>query len=189
MKMPVTIMTVLTAGALGLAGGCAGTPPGANAAEMRMSIDTMARDTLKRMYAESPQLKSEIERAPGYAVFQKKKVDVLLVSGGSGFGEAVDRAGRRTYMKMAMGGLGPGVGAKDYRVVLVFPSRYVFDKFTQSGWIFGAQVEATSGGEGGDAERQKTFADVKVYQLTENGLLAGATATGTKYTRYNELNP
>ncbi|MCY2927614.1 MAG: hypothetical protein NT031_19675, partial [Planctomycetota bacterium] len=163
------------------AGGCGA--PGLTAAEKRSSIELMTRDTLERLYVENPEARKEIKTAPGYAVFEKNKIDVLLVSGGGGYGLAVDgKSAKRTYMKMGMGGVGPGLGAKDYRVVMIFPSEYVFRKFVDSGWQFGGQAEATAKaeGSGGDAAVSRTFADVKIYQLTEKGLLAGATATGSR---------
>ena len=181
-------IVVLVSAMLG-AGGCGA--PGVTAAEKRAGIDMMAKDTLERLYAENPQARQEIRTAPGYAVFEKSKIDVLLITGGGGFGVAVDgKTGKRTYMKIGMGGVGPGLGAKDYRVVMIFPSEYIFRKFADSGWQFGGQAEATAKaeGEGGDATVTRTFADVKFYQLTEKGLLAGATATGSKYWPYDELN-
>lgn len=188
MKGQRQIGLVLFAGVLAV-GGCGA--PGITAGEKRASIDLMAKDTLARLYAENPDARREIQAAPGYAVFAKNKIDVLLVAGGGGYGLAVDgKGGRRTYMKMGMGGVGPGLGAKDYRVVMIFPSEFVFRKFVDSGWQFGGQAEATAKaeGSGGDAAVSRTFADVKYYQLTEKGLLAGATATGSKYWRYDELN-
>ncbi len=179
---------LLLAGLAGV-GGCGA--PGITAAEKRASIDLMMRDTLDRLYTENPAARQEIKAAPGYAVFQKNTVDVLLVPGGGGYGLAIDaKGGKRTYMKMGMGGVGPGIGAKDFRVVMIFPSEFVFRKFVDSGWQFGGQAEATAKaeGSGGDAAVSRTFADVKYYQLTEKGLLAGATATGSKYWRYDELN-
>ncbi|MCY2929957.1 MAG: YSC84-related protein [Planctomycetota bacterium] len=159
--------------------------------EKRDNINVMARETLERLYVENPEARQEIKAAPGYAVFEKNKVDVLLVTGGGGYGVAVDgKGGKRTYMKMGMGGVGPGIGAKDYRVVMIFPSDYIFRKFIESSWQFGGQAEATARaeGSGGDAAVSRTFADVKYYFLTEKGLLAGSTATGSKYWRYDELN-
>ena len=44
-------------------------------------------------------------------------------------------------MKMGLGGVGIGVGAKDYRQVLIFKTQEVVDKFTTSGWEFGGHAD------------------------------------------------
>ncbi len=51
-------------------------------------------------------------------------MNLIFASAGGGYGVVVDNStGNRTYMKMALGGIGLGLGVKDCRQVLIFKSR------------------------------------------------------------------
>ena len=82
--------------------------------EKRQAIVDMEKETLDRLYKESPQTKEKIEKAAGYGTFSNANVNLIFASAGGGFGSVVDNAtGQRTYMKMALGGIGLGLGVKD----------------------------------------------------------------------------
>ncbi|MEN8127508.1 MAG: YSC84-related protein [Planctomycetota bacterium] len=160
-------------------------------AEKRQAIDTMTSETLQQLYTEIPSTKDEVQEAAGYAAFSNANFNIILASFGSGYGVVVDNAtGDKTYMKMGSGGIGPGIGAKDYRQVLVFGSTDSLMNFTYSGWKFGAHADAAAkaGDKGGEASGEDIFGDTKVYAITEAGLALQATLTGTKYWKDDELN-
>jgi len=48
------------------------------------------------------------------------------------------------YMKMASGGLGIGLGVKDFRGIFVFTSRDALEQFVNSGWDASAQADAAA---------------------------------------------
>ena len=49
---------------------------------------------------------------------------LFLASFGGGYGVVTSNVnGKKTYMKMAAGGLGLGAGAKDYRLLFIFNTR------------------------------------------------------------------
>ena len=94
-------------------------------------------------------------------------------------------------LKMASGGLGIGLGAKDFRGVFVFTSEAALKTFIEHGWDASAQADAAAkAGEKGDAwaGAVDVAPGIKLYQITENGLALQATIQGTKYWKANYLN-
>lgn len=125
-------------------------------------------------------------------MFTNLGVNLVLMSlaGGSGLAHE-NKTGKDIYMKMLSGGVGLGLGVKDFRGIFVFKTKYAFDKFVNEGWEGGAHADAVAkaGKEGGAAEGAITVApDVELYQLTENGLALEATLQGTKYFKDDDLN-
>jgi lipid-binding SYLF domain-containing protein len=160
--------------------------------EKRRAILSMRDRTLAELYKTNPEAKAEVEHAVGYAVFDATGINVILFVGVKGTGIAVENGSNKvTYMNMVRAGSGPGIGYKDYRMVFIFKSKGVFDKFTTLGMDAGASADATMkmGGEGKEAAYAKSFnPDVKVYQITDKGLLLQANWGGTKFLKDKDLN-
>ncbi len=161
-------------------------------AERRVLVRDMETETLERLYKEAPAVRKKIKNAAGYGTFANANVNLIFVSAGGGYGVVVDNStGQRTYMKMALGGIGLGLGAKDYRQVLIFNSKETLDKFTQSGWEFGGHADAAAkaGESGGELSGEGAIgSDIEAYSMTESGLALQATVTGTKYWKDKNLN-
>jgi len=164
----------------------------ADAAQDRVKIRDMRIKTLTRLYREEPESRRAIESAAGYAVFSSGGVNVIFFSAAYGSGLAYNnKTGKETFMEMASGGIGIGLGVKDYRLVFVFRTRDAFRQFVDSGWDFSGQADAAAkasidGGEFSGAI--DVMPGVKVYQLTEAGLALQATLQGTKYWTDDDLN-
>jgi lipid-binding SYLF domain-containing protein len=153
----------------------------------RRAIETMALETMERLFEEAPASRALYDRAAGFAVFDTFKVSVLL-SGGGGVGVAVDRqAKRHTYMKSGTGGVGLGLGGHSYQQVLLFETQELLDRFVDSGWQVDAGASAAVGSAGKGATATFTRG-VAVFQLTNKGVIAGADVTGTRYWRSRALN-
>ena len=182
----------------GLAAGCValalalGDAWAQSPAEKRAEIQKMRADTLAKLYRIHPAAKAKIGNAYGYAVFSNAGVNLVFMSVAAGRGVARDnRTGRDIYMKMASGGIGLGLGVKDFRGVFIFRTKKGFTDFVEDGWEGGAHANAVAkaGDEGGAAEGAITVAPgVELYQLAENGLALEATLQGTKYFKDDELN-
>ncbi len=161
-------------------------------AEKRQVVIDMEKETLERLYREAPQTKEKIKNAVGYGTFSNANVNLILVSAGGGYGSVVENAtGKRTYMKMALGGVGLGLGAKDYRVVMIFRDKVTLDKFLESGWDFGAHADAAAkaGESGGELSGEgDIISGIEVFSMTESGLALQATVAGTKYWKDDKLN-
>ncbi len=174
-----------------IVGGCV-SPQGATTQDKRHAILQMRSETLAKLYELEPYAKTRIGKAVGYAVFSDIGVNLIFLSAASGYGVVEDkRTGKRTYMKMVSGGLGIGLGVKDFRGIFVFTSRDALEQFVDSGWDASAQADAAAkAGEKGAAwaGAVDVAPGVKLYQITENGLALQATIQGTKYWKDDELN-
>lgn len=167
-------------------------PAFAGKEEDRAKVQSMRLMVLNRLYKEEPGAYDEVQKSAGYAVFSNVGVNVVLFSGGYGYGIAHDNAtGKDTYMEMASAGLGLGLGVKDFRAVFIFRDKDAYSQFVEQGWDFTGQadVAAKAGHKGGElSEAVTVLPDVKVYQLTETGLALQATLQGTKYWKDSDLN-
>ena len=160
--------------------------------ERQQLIRDVETETLERLYKERPSTKNKIKKAAGYGVFANANVNLILLSAGGGYGVVVDNStGQRTYMKMALGGIGLGLGAKDYRQVLIFKSKETLNKFVESGWEFGGHADAAAkaGKSGGELSGEGAVgSDIEAYSMTESGLALQATVAGAKYWKDKDLN-
>lgn len=173
-----------------IAGGCA-TISGATPSEKRQSILTMKNKVLTDLFKIKPDVRSQINKAPGYAVFSNVNVNIIFASFGGGYGLAKQNAsGKYTYMKMGEVGVGLGAGIKDFRIVMIFHTRSALIDFIEKGWAFGGQADAAAkaSDKGGALGAEAIMNDATVYQLTESGLALQATIKGTKYWKDAELN-
>ena len=184
------ILPALAAGIL--LTGFSGLAVAASTEEKRAEIRKMRTETLAKLYKLHPQAKGDIQKSAGYAVFSNVGINLIFLSAAGGSGVAHDnRTGKDIYMKMISGGLGIGLGVKDFRGVFVFSDSKGLKQFAESGWAADAQADAAakSGDKGGALAGAITVAPgVDLYQITENGLALQATIQGTKYYKDDELN-
>jgi lipid-binding SYLF domain-containing protein len=158
----------------------------------RQEIKDMRKKILTRLYKEEPNVKAKIAKAAGYATFSNIGVNVIFISAGGGSGVVHNnKTGKDTYMLMGSGGIGIGLGVKDFNVVMVFHSQDDIDTFIEHGWDFSGQADAAakSGKKGMEGSAAGTIVNgVDIYQMTENGLALQATLQGTKYWLDDDLN-
>ncbi len=151
-----------------------------------------SNETLQLLYKYAPEAREMILRSYGYATFSNVGVNLVLFSAEGGKGMAHNnRTGVNTYMNMASGGVGFGLGVKDFRAVFLFENKKAYDTFVNSGWEANAQADAAAKYEqsGGAINAAETVAPgIRLYKLTQNGLALQATIQGTKYWKDEELN-
>ena len=150
------------------------------------------KKTLSDLYAYAEESKKMIASSYGYATFSNVGVNVIFFSaeGGSGLAHN-NKTEKNTYMNMASGGVGLGLGAKDFRIIFLFENKKAFNNFVNSGWEANAQADAAAKVEekGGALNAAVTVAPgIRMYKLTKNGLALQATIQGTKYWKDNDLN-
>jgi lipid-binding SYLF domain-containing protein len=173
-----------------LIAGCASMGSGTKA-QKQQKILSMRQEVLKEVSIKNPEARDVINASKGYGVFSNANINIIFLAGGTGFGVVRDnRSGKDTFMNMAEAGLGLGLGAKDYRLVLVFHTDKALDQFLQYGWnIAGnADVAAKASDKGGSLQAEMYGGGVSVYTLTESGLAAQATIKGTKFWADSHLN-
>lgn len=151
-----------------------------------------SKKTLQLLYKYAPESKSMIASSYGYATFSNVGVNLILISAEGGKGLAHNnKTGKNIYMNMGSGGVGLGLGIKDFRAIFLFENKKVFDSFVNSGWEANAQADAAAkaGKEGGALNAAITVAPgIRLYKLTQNGLAIQATIQGTKYWKDGDLN-
>jgi len=183
MKMIHVLLTLLFCGTLSYA---------ESVAEQRKSINNDSQETLTMLYKAYPSSKNDIKQAYGYATFSNIGVNLVFFSAEGGSGVAVNqKTGKKIYMKMASGGVGIGLGVKDFRAIFVFDNKDVLESFVNSGWEANAQADAAakSDAKGGALEGAITVQPgMRLYKLTKNGLALQATIQGTKYWKDGDLN-
>ncbi len=163
------------------------TTGGSTTASKKQSILSMKNQVLDDLYSAKPSIRTQIAKAPGYAVFSNANINVIFASFGGGYGVVKNnRSGQHTYMKMGELGLGLGLGIKDFRVVFIFHDKDTMHNFVENGWAFGAHADAAAkaSNKGGAVGGEAILDNISVYQLTESGLALQATLKGTKYWKY-----
>ncbi|EPM1136516.1 hypothetical protein RFE43_004924 [Klebsiella variicola] len=127
-------LQTLSLAAIVMLAGCSA--QGDTASQQRASIQKMRSETLNKLYALQPEARSDIQHAKGYAVFANNSSKILLFGFGSGYGVVRNKAtGKDTYMKMAQGGAGLGMGIKQQRTVLVFHDKAALETFIRQGYM------------------------------------------------------
>jgi lipid-binding SYLF domain-containing protein len=157
------------------------------AAQRRTEIDTAAQATLDKLFMEKPDARGLYDRATGYAVFTATKAG-FLVTGGGGTGVAVHKGtGKRTYMRMGTGGVGLGIGAQRYDLIVLFEDDAQLTRFMSGGWDASASAQAAAGSDG-ITLTSSFVGGVAIFQITDRGLMAQADVSGTRFWVSDELN-
>ena len=156
-------------------------------AQRRLGIDANAQRALDELFASNQSAQQLYEQAEGYAVFSATKAGFLVTAGG-GTGVAVSKAsGERVYMRMGTGGIGLGIGAQTYDLVILFESQLVLQAFMDGGWDSSATAQAAAGQEGVTAT-SSFIEGMAFYQITDRGLMAVADVSGTRFWVAENLN-
>lgn len=153
----------------------------------RQEIDANAQATLDKLFGQKGNARELYDQAVGYAVFSATKAG-FVVSGGRGTGVVVNKSsGQRTYMRLITGGIGLGVGAQNYDLVVLFQTDAKLNQFVSGSWDANTSAQAAAGTEG--ITVMASFIDgVALYQITDRGLMAWADVSGTRFRVVPELN-
>jgi lipid-binding SYLF domain-containing protein len=169
-----------------------GVPDEGKIIQARQQVREMAQDGLSSLYEIAPGARRAVERAAGYAVFSTFGVKLFFAGGTTGKGMVVNnRTHRQTFMKMVQVQGGLGFGVNQNRLIFVFTNERALRNFIDQGWEFGGQanLSAMVGGQGGQFSGAAAVSPgVYLYQLTNTGLSATITVSGTKYFKDADLN-
>jgi len=169
-----------------------GVPNEGKVIQARQQVREMAQDALASLYEIAPNTRRVIERAAGYGVFSTFGVKLFFAGGTTGKGMVVNqRTGRQTFMQMVQVQGGLGFGVNQNRLIFVFTTERALRNFIDQGWEFGGQanLSAMAGGQGAMFSGAAAVAPgVYLYQLTNTGLAATITVSGTKYFKDANLN-
>ena len=169
-----------------------GPPTQDQIAAARAEVQQAASDTLSALYATLLSARAAVERAAGYAAFSTFGMKLMIAGGTTGKGLAVNQRTRaQTYMKMlqVQGGLGFGISRN--QLIFVFTNEQALANFINQGWEFGGQANLSAMAQGQGEMFSGAAAvspGVYVYQITESGLAATLTVSGTKFFVDADLN-
>src|SRR5512135_3306348 len=148
-------------------GAFAATDKAKKQAEVRKSTHA----ALAKFYKAEPQLKKEVAKAPGYAVFTTFGLSFIV--GGEGGRGLVhnNRTKKDTF--------------------IVFKTAKAMNEFVEKGWEFGGGGSLSAGAGGktaGGGSGENVIADALYYTYTKTGLEGGGAVAGTKFWKDDELN-
>ena len=170
----------------------AGAPNEGKIIQARQQVREMTQDALATLYEIAPGTHRAIDRAAGYAAFSTFGVKLFFAGGTTGKGVVVNkRTNRQTFMKMVQVQGGLGFGVNKNRLIFVFTTEQALRNFIDQGWEFGGQanLSAMAGGQGSMFSGAASVAPgVYLYQLTDTGLSATLTVSGTKFFKDPDLN-
>ena len=169
-----------------------GVPNEGKIIQAREQVREMSQDALATLYEVAPGTRKVIDGAAGYAVFSTFGLKLFFAGGTSGKGLVVNnRTQRQTFMKMLQVQGGLGFGVNQNRLIFVFTNQQALKTFINQGWEFGGQanLSAMAGGQGTQFSGAAAVSPgVYLYQLTNTGLSATITVSGTKYFKDADLN-
>jgi lipid-binding SYLF domain-containing protein len=170
----------------------AGVPNEGKIIQARHQIREMAQDALATLAEIAPDARRAIDGAAGYAVFSTFGIKLFFAGGTSGKGMVVNqRTQRQTFMQMVQVQGGLGFGVNKNRLIFVFTTEDALRNFVNQGWDFGGQANLTAmaGGQGSMFSGAASVAPgVFLYQLSDTGLSASLTVSGTKFFKDANLN-
>ena len=157
---------------------------GSNGANM---IDTRVLESLGYLDATYPATRDLQDSAAGMLVMPLvTEAGILTVGGSYGRGALLVNGVTVDYYLAASGSLGPQLGAQQFSHVLYFMTDEALQEFrTSPGWVAGGEVQYTAVDVGETLAADTTTAGSPVVAVVygQQGLIAGATIQGTKYTR------
>jgi len=190
------LLAAAFAGAVVLAASAVVTPAAAQdeaaLIQKRQQVREMASDALASLYEIQPAARLVVEHAAGYAAFSTFGIKIFFAGGQTGNGVVVNfRTRRDTFMKMVKVQAGLGFGASKDRLIFVFETANALRDFVNQRWDFGggANVSAMVAEQGGTFTGAVSVAPgVFLYQLTDTGLSASLTLSGTKFFKDPDLH-
>ena len=159
-------------------------------AKKQAEIKKVTQTSLQKFYKAKPELKGEVEKAPGYAVFTTYGLS-FLIGGAGGKGIAHDNKTKKdTFMHLAQASAGAQVGIAESETLFVFATQKALDDFVNKGWEAsgGGSVQGGVAGKSAGTASGGTTDAHNYYTLTKNGLQVGMAVAGTKIWKDKELN-
>jgi len=156
-------------------------------AERRSELLRKADAALERLLERNESAASLLRRAYGHAVFDTTKGGLILTgAGGTGVARKSDGSDV-TFMRLGAGGIGLGAGFENYQLIMLFEDEDTYTRFVSGQWDGALAAQAAAGSEGVAAEEQ-FIGGIRVFRLTEGGLMAQIDANALRFWPIDRLN-
>ncbi len=180
---------LLTGTSLALLGatGCTTTSPSRDepdVREHRRDLTHAAGEALARLHDQVPGSRELTDKARAVLVFPRVLSGGLVVGGSYGEGRLSGSRLAPAYYKVASGSVGLLAGAQSRAMFLLFMTQDSLDRFILgSGWTIGvdASVALAKLGANGQLDTASAQAPVVAFVLTNAGLMADLSLTGTRF--------
>ncbi|MDP2186621.1 MAG: YSC84-related protein [Xanthomonadales bacterium] len=149
-------------------------------------IDRRAQETLGRLYATKPGVRSIVQNAAGVLVYPRVYKAGIGIGGDYGEGVLLEHGRRSGYYNLVSGSIGFQLGAQLRSQVFVFTDPAALTKFKATdGWKVGVDGSAVIAefGAGGTIDTNTANKPVIVFVLGEKGLMYNINLEGSKITR------
>lgn len=163
-------------------------------AHRQMQLEKMAKTAISKLRRKNQNAAQSLDQAYGVAVFNTTKGGAIVTGvGGTGVAmtlSALDhpqRSRKTTFMHVGGGGAGLTAGASNYKLIVLLKNKSAYRNFTNGEWTGASTAQATAGKTGSAAEAV-WHNGVKVYRMTNAGLMAGIDITGLRFWRSAKLN-
>jgi lipid-binding SYLF domain-containing protein len=149
-------------------------------------IDAAVDSSLARLYTQIPGSRELVAKATGILIFPSVIAAGLGIGGEYGEGALRVNNASEDYFSLASLSFGLQIGAQSKMIGFLFLTQDGLEKFRKSsGWSVGADasVAVLKTGANGAIDINSVTAPVVAFVLTNAGLMANLTLSGTKITR------
>lgn len=182
----VTLAAAMAACSLAFVG-CTTTKSGSDSGtSSRASTDAQVSAALSKLYNTVPSSREMVSKAAGVLVFPQVVGASLGVGAEYGRGALLSGGKTEAYYSTTQGSLGFQAGAQSKAVIYLFNTQDALAKFRSSkGWTAGADatVAVAKIGANGAVDTQSVQQPVVSFVLTNVGLEAGVSVSGSKITK------
>lgn len=188
-----TLTSVAAVAVLSLAfTGCTttGSTDKANSMSSRSAIDANVQATLSKFYASVTGSREMASKAAGVLVFPAVVGASFVVGADYGKGSMLIDGKTDSYYSTSSGSIGFQAGAQSKAVIYLFNTQEALASFRNSkGWTAGvdATVAVATVGANGSVDTQSMRQPVVSFVMTNGGLEAGVSVSGSKITKL-EIN-
>lgn len=167
----------------GCISGAAGNGVGTTASAQ---IDARVRETQRFLFSSYPGTRDLANKARGVLIIPlMTEAGLIGIGGAYGRGSLQISGATVDYYSASRASIGPQIGAQQYAHALFFMTDGALQDFRRSpGWAVGADIRYATPEQGGSLGKESTELDpVVALVFGQQGMLAGATLAGVKYTR------
>ena len=170
-----SIKLLFTLLAFSLLGACT-TIPVDERNKIRNEVNQVAETTIAQMVADDPAIQASLDKSIGYAVASISATKIPVLGGGYGLALLFDKENdTRTYINVTRFDLGAGIGAGKFRVLVIFESRELMEKFRDGAWHSTVGAESAMGTQ--SVSKVATAGNgYSVHYASDSGVAFAATA-------------